>query len=63
MHGSEIQAKYGSGAWKVCVFDGDSELAVRPPTPCRIGKHPPAPKKEPAGQQGANNGGHKNMYV
>ena len=38
-------------------LDGDG-LAVNPPTPCQIGKHPPAPKKKPAGQQGANGGGH-----
>ena len=28
----------------------DGELVVNPPTPCRIGKRPPAPKN-PAGQQ------------
>ena len=26
-------------------FGGDYELVLNPPTPCQIGKHPPAPKK------------------
>ena len=37
--------------------DGDIELVVNPPTPCKIGKHPPARQhreKKTAGQQGAN---------
>ena len=33
----------------------DDELVVNPPTPCQIGKHPPAPKKT-TGQQGAHGG-------
>ena len=40
---SEKKASEGRG--------DDDELVVNPPTPCKIGKHPPAPKKNPAGQQ------------
>ena len=28
--------------------DDDDELNINPPTPCRFGKHPPAPENWPA---------------
>ena len=38
----------------------DDELNINPPTPCQIGKRPPAPKpkRESAGHQGAAGGGY-----
>ena len=56
-----------TAAWSslicVCTFsrrkrselNDDDGLVVNPPTPCQIGKHPPAPNN-PAGQQGAHGG-------
>ena len=46
------------GCWG-CAGRDDGELVVDPPTPCKIGKHPPAPKKKTACQQGAHGGGHR----
>ena len=44
--------------------DDDAELVVNPPTTCQIGKHPPAPKTNPAGgQQRAHGGGHSRRDV
>ena len=39
----------------------DDELNINPPTSCKIGKRPPAPKpkREPAGHQGVASGGYK----
>ena len=39
---------------------GDDELNINPPTPCQIGKRPPAPKpkRESAGHQGVAGGGY-----
>ena len=52
-----------SGAWGRlgCVgLDDDDELNISPPTPCQIGKRPPAPKpkRESAGHQGVAGGGY-----
>ena len=40
--------------------DDDDELNINPPTPCQIGKRPPAPKpkRESAGHQGVAGGGY-----
>ena len=40
--------------------DDDDELDINPPTPCQIGKRPPAPKpkRESAGHQGVAGGGY-----
>ena len=35
----------------------DDELVVNPPTPCQIGKHPPAPKTSGRPARGAHGGG------
>ena len=42
------------------IFHDDDELNTNPPTPCQIGKRPPAPrpKGESAGHQGVAGGGH-----
>ena len=39
----------------------DDELNINPPTPCQIGKRPPAPKpkRESAGHQGAAGVGYR----
>ena len=54
----------GSGVligWPLVPFGvDDDELNINPPTPCQIGKRPPAPKpkRESAGHQGVAGGGY-----
>ena len=45
------------------LFD-DDELNINPPTPCQIGKRPPAPKpkRESAGHQGVAGGGYIRLF-
>ena len=45
--------------------DDDDELNINPPTPCQIGKRPPAPKpkRESAGHQGVAGGGYASLKM
>ena len=45
--------------------DDDDELNINPPTPCQIGKRPPAPKPkaESAGHQGVAGGGYNSRTI